>query len=207
MDQYESLYPPTPEVPSSLRLFFKTFYKISDTPEAHEKYVGCFTKDAVLVMASAKVEGSDGKEVSSLITNCSTCIPYRKRACSKGLKSRFCIMLYTLLAFDACKTSGILSLRQNMWSAVSSRSHHPTKVFPFAPVSESEAEVMLYGTVEYGFKEGGSDGKDWAARALLVNSSSEGGVGGLGGWRMKFYQVYLVSGVFSYRMIDRSRAR
>lgn len=145
MDQYESLYPPTPEVPSSLRLFFKTFYKISDTPEAHEKYVDCFTKDAVLVMASATVEGSDG----------------------------------------------ILSLRQNMWSAVSSRSHHPTKIFPFAPVSESEAEVMLYGTVEYGFKEGGSDGKDWAARALLVNSGSEGGVAGLGGWRMKFYQVYL----------------
>ena len=51
---------------------------------------------------------------------------------------------------------------------------------------------MLYGTVEYGLKEGGSDGKDWAARALLVNSGSEGEVGGLGGWRLKFYQVYLV---------------
>lgn len=99
MDQYESSYPPTPEVPSSLRLFFKTFYKISDTPEAHEKYVGCFTKDAVLVMASAKVEGSDGKEVSSLITNCSTCIPYRKGACSKGLKPAFvlCCILCLLL--------------------------------------------------------------------------------------------------------------
>ncbi|CAD6579875.1 MAG: hypothetical protein ASARMPRED_009282 [Alectoria sarmentosa] len=145
MDQYQSSYPTVPQVPSSLRQFFETFYRISDTPEAHDKYVGCFTKDAVIIMASAKVEGSDG----------------------------------------------VLSLRHKMWSAVSSRSHHPTKIFPFAPVSESEAEVMLYGTVEYGLKEGGSDGKDWAARALLVNSGSEGEVGGLGGWRLKFYQVYL----------------
>lgn len=145
MDQYKSSYPSTPEVPSSLRQFFEIFYKISDTPEAHEKYVDCFTKDAVFIMASAKVEGSDD----------------------------------------------ILSLRHKMWSAVSSRSHHPTKIFPFAPVSESEAEVMLYGKVEYGFKEGGSDGKDWAARALLVNSGSKDELDGLGGWKMKFYQVYL----------------
>ncbi|CAF9940339.1 MAG: hypothetical protein ALECFALPRED_008524 [Alectoria fallacina] len=145
MDQYKSSYLSTPEVPSSLRQFFETFYKISDTPEAHDKYVDCFTKDAVIIMARGNVEGCDG----------------------------------------------ILSLRHKMWSAVSSRSHHPTKIFPFARVSESEAEVMLYGTVEYGFKEGGRDGKDWAARALLVNSGSEGEVGGLGGWRLKFYQVYL----------------
>lgn len=52
---------------------------------------------------------------------------------------------------------------------------------------------MLYGKVEYGFKEGGSDGKDWAARALLVNSGSKDELDGLGGWKMKFYQVYLVS--------------
>lgn len=99
MDQYKSSYPSTPEVPSSLHQFFKTFYKISDTPEAHEKYVDCFTKDAVLVMASTKVEGSDGKEVSSLIPNCSTCIQYRKRACSKGLKPAFvlCCILCLLL--------------------------------------------------------------------------------------------------------------
>lgn len=60
MDQYKSSYPPIPEVPSSLHQFFETFYQISDTPEAHDKYVDCFTKDAVIIMASAKVEGSDG---------------------------------------------------------------------------------------------------------------------------------------------------
>lgn len=55
---------------------------------------------------------------------------------------------------------------------------------------------MLYGTVEYGFTEGGGEGKDWAARAVLVkdnDGSSEGDGAGLGGWRMRFYQVYLVS--------------
>lgn len=95
-----------------------------------------------------------------------------------------------LACFDTWETSGILSLRHQMWSAVSSRSHHPTKVFPFAPISESEAEVMLYGTVEYGFKAGGGDSKDWAARAVLVKDGSEGE---RGGWKMRLYQVYLVS--------------
>lgn len=66
MNQYKSSYPSTPEVPSSLRQFFETFYKISDTPEAHEKYVDCFTKDAMFIMASAKVEGSDGRSLSFL---------------------------------------------------------------------------------------------------------------------------------------------
>ncbi|KAL9075313.1 MAG: hypothetical protein Q9161_001690 [Pseudevernia consocians] len=146
MDRYKSSYPSTPQVPPSLRHFFETFYRISDTPGAHEEYVESFTRDGVVIMASAKAEGSDE----------------------------------------------ILSLRHRMWSAVSSRSHHPTKIFPFAPVSESEAEVMLYGTVEYGFKEGGGggEGKDWAARAVLVKDEG----GGLGaGWKMRFYQVYLVS--------------
>ena len=65
MDQYQSSYPTDPQVPSSLRQFFETFYRISDTPEAHDKYVGCFTKDAVIIMASAKVEGSDGGSLSA----------------------------------------------------------------------------------------------------------------------------------------------
>lgn len=60
MAQYKSSYPSTPEVPSSLRHFFETFYKISDTPEAHEAYVDCFTQDAAMIIASAMVEGSSG---------------------------------------------------------------------------------------------------------------------------------------------------
>lgn len=69
---------------------------------------------------------------------------------------------------------------------------------------------MLYGTVEYGFKEGGVDGKDWAARVLLVNNGSDnevGGASGLGGWKMKLYQVYLVSWRSSCCVMDWSRTR
>lgn len=77
-----------------------------------------------------------------------------------------------------------------MWSAVSSRSHHPTKIFTFGPPSNLETDVMLYGTVEYGMIAGGSDGKEWAARAVLV-PGEKGDDEALGGWRMKFYQVYL----------------
>ena len=69
-----------------------------------------------------------------------------------------------------------------MWSKVSSRKHNPIKVFPFGPGSD---EVMLYGTVEYGFKAGGSGALPWAARAHMVKEG--------GDYKMSFYQVYLVS--------------
>lgn len=61
MDRYESSYPSTPHVPPSLRHFFETFYRVSDTPEAHDEYVECFTNDGVVIMASARAEGSDGE--------------------------------------------------------------------------------------------------------------------------------------------------
>ena len=75
-----------------------------------------------------------------------------------------------------------------MWELVSRRSHHPVKIFPFGEINEgaAEAEVMIYGTVEYGFKAGGGDRKEWAARVEMVK-------GGEGDWKMRLYQVYLVS--------------
>lgn len=78
----------------------------------------------------------------------------------------------------------ILSLRHSMWAAVKARSHDPIKVFPFGANSE---EVMLYGTVEYVFKDEGKGkaSKDWAARAKLRK------VGEV--WKLAEYQVYLVS--------------
>ncbi|KAI4721090.1 hypothetical protein E4T48_02650 [Aureobasidium sp. EXF-10727] len=54
------------------------------------------------------------------------------------------------------------------------------KVFPFGPSSN---EVMLYGTVEYGLKDGREATVDWAARAHLVKQD--------GAVMMDFYQVYL----------------
>lgn len=69
-----------------------------------------------------------------------------------------------------------------MWEKVSSRCHKPLKIFPFGPNGD---EVMLYGTVDYGLKDGKNASVDWAARAHLVQE--EGTV------KMDFYQVYLVS--------------
>ncbi|KAI4920199.1 hypothetical protein J4E90_002340 [Alternaria incomplexa] len=78
----------------------------------------------------------------------------------------------------------ILALRKSMWEKVSTRTHKPLQVFPFGPKSD---EVMLYGTVKYGFKAGGESSKDWAARAHLVKEDG-------GKVKMNFYQVYLDTG-------------
>ncbi|CAD0089101.1 unnamed protein product, partial [Aureobasidium vineae] len=74
----------------------------------------------------------------------------------------------------------ILSLRKGMWEKVNRRKHTALKVFPFGPNSN---EVMLYGTVEYGLKDGREATVDWAARAHLVKQD--------GAVMMDFYQVYL----------------
>lgn len=76
----------------------------------------------------------------------------------------------------------ILSVRKGMWEKVSSRAHHPTKIFPFGSDSD---EVMLYGSVDYGFKAGGKASKHWAAHARMVKVD--------GVVKMSLYQVYLVS--------------
>lgn len=75
----------------------------------------------------------------------------------------------------------ILALRHGMWEKVASRKHTPLKIFPFGPNSN---ELMLYGTVEYGLKNGGQNMIDWAARAHVVKDQ--------GRMKMDFYQVYLV---------------
>ena len=78
--------------------------------------------------------------------------------------------------------SEILRTRQAMWSAVSSRKHTPVKIFPFG---NGAHEYMLYGVVQYLFKAGEQAEVDWAARVVLAE------VNGI--WKMKYYQVYLVS--------------
>lgn len=69
-----------------------------------------------------------------------------------------------------------------MWEKVNRRKHTALKVFPFGSKSN---EVMLYGTVDYGLKDGREATVDWAARAHLVKHN--------GAVMMDFYQVYLVS--------------
>ncbi|QDS73594.1 hypothetical protein FKW77_001545 [Venturia effusa] len=134
MSSYTSAYPSGTEFKASYKTFFEEFYRISDTPDAHDRYVEQFTEGATLIMASR-----------------------------------------------VCKGSGeILALRHGMWDKIASRKHVPIKIFPFGADSD---EVMLYGTVDYGLKEGGESRVDWAARAHLVEDC--------GKVKMDFYQVYL----------------
>lgn len=76
----------------------------------------------------------------------------------------------------------ILALRHGLWSGpVKTRKHTLEKIFPFGQDSH---EVMLYGSVVYGLKNGKSLTVEWAARALLVEYRGE--------LRFGQYQVYLV---------------
>ena len=70
-----------------------------------------------------------------------------------------------------------------MWAQVKARQHTVQKVFPFGPDAH---EFMIYGVVAYDLKNEKHAEVDWAARAVLAQSDSDGK------WRMRFYQVYLV---------------
>ncbi|PSN67940.1 hypothetical protein BS50DRAFT_572921 [Corynespora cassiicola Philippines] len=58
MSSYASEYPAV-EFDPAYKKFFEEFYAISDTPDAHPRYVDQFTSDATLVMASKRAKGSD----------------------------------------------------------------------------------------------------------------------------------------------------
>ena len=58
---YTSPYPPGVEVDSGIKQFFEDFYRTSDTPDTPEKWADKFTDDAVLIMASKKGVGRDGR--------------------------------------------------------------------------------------------------------------------------------------------------
>ena len=76
----------------------------------------------------------------------------------------------------------IFTMRKGMWDVVTSRKHTVYKVFPYG---ENATEAMLYGKVQYGFKDGRETSVEWAARAEMVQDE--------GKWKFKFYQDYLVS--------------
>ncbi|KAK7184972.1 hypothetical protein DPSP01_002800 [Paraphaeosphaeria sporulosa] len=58
MSSYTSEYPSIPFEPA-FKKFFEDFYATSDNPDAHDAYVQFFTKDAALIMASKKAQGSE----------------------------------------------------------------------------------------------------------------------------------------------------
>lgn len=69
-----------------------------------------------------------------------------------------------------------------MWEKVSSRKHKPQRIFPYGSNAD---EVMLYGTVDYGLKDGKTASVEWAGHAHLVKEGDA--------VKMDVYQVYLVS--------------
>jgi hypothetical protein len=78
---------------------------------------------------------------------------------------------------------GILELRHGLWTGpVKTRKHTLHKIFPFGAGSN---ELMLYGDVGYGLKNGKEVTCEWAARAVMAEYE--------GGLRFKLYQVYVVS--------------
>ncbi|KFH44064.1 hypothetical protein ACRE_051350 [Hapsidospora chrysogenum ATCC 11550] len=72
-----------------------------------------------------------------------------------------------------------------MWTSVASRKHSVPQIFPFG---NNANQFMLYGNVALGLKSGAESELEWAGRAEVVKSPSDGK------WRMKFYQVYLDTG-------------
>jgi hypothetical protein len=57
--QYISAYPPKISVDPAYVAFFESFYKISDTPTAHDDYAAQLTPDATLIMGPTKAQGSE----------------------------------------------------------------------------------------------------------------------------------------------------
>lgn len=64
MAQYVAEVPEDGALKEGIASFFESFYAISDTAEAHEKYADHFTGDAKLVMASKEANGRDGMQSS-----------------------------------------------------------------------------------------------------------------------------------------------
>ncbi|KAH0843350.1 hypothetical protein AYO21_09962 [Fonsecaea monophora] len=76
----------------------------------------------------------------------------------------------------------VLELRKGLWTGpVVTRKHKLEKIFPFG---EGSLECMLYGTVDYGLRNGKQLTIEWSARAVLAEHDGKD-------LRFKLYQVYL----------------
>lgn len=86
---------------------------------------------------------------------------------------------------SATGSTSLMEMRRGLWSGpVQTRLHTVKKIFPW---DKSGNEIMLYGDVLYGLKNGKSITVEWGGRALLERANGDPGQ-----IRMKFYQVYLV---------------
>lgn len=139
---YKSQLPPSLTPDSGITSFFESFYTISDTPDAHDAYISCFTPDATLIMASKKGVGSSGT-FFPLVS-----LGYGFGECRTGARSR---SVWEPRADFHAGFVEILEIRKGMWKTVKSRLHTPQKIFPFG---EGSREVMLHGIVEYELLDG-----------------------------------------------------
>jgi hypothetical protein len=91
--------------------------------------------------------------------------------------------------------AGVRKFREAGWEKVATRHHVCKGIFP-SPSNPDE--VMTYGTVDYGFKDGSKkDGIEFATRLVMDQSGKE--------IKIKFYQVYIVSGPGRARASERAR--
>jgi hypothetical protein len=61
MSQYKAQYPAGATVDPDIVHFLEDFYRISDTPGAHDVYVDQFTPEATFKVGSKTSNGRDGK--------------------------------------------------------------------------------------------------------------------------------------------------
>lgn len=84
---------------------------------------------------------------------------------------------------------GFIEFREKGWEKVAAREHVVLDVFPKtgAAAEGEDAELMVRGTVDYGMKDGSAGAADWAGYMKLRWMHDAGG------YKLAFYQVWLVS--------------
>jgi hypothetical protein len=89
--------------------------------------------------------------------------------------------------------SGVRQFREAGWEKVSTRKHIVDGVFPSS--EKPDQQVMLYGTVDYGMKDGTEKkGIEWAALMNLAKVD--------GSYKLAKYQVWIVCFVY-YRHVHK----
>jgi hypothetical protein len=82
---------------------------------------------------------------------------------------------------------GFIQFREEGWEKVATREHVVLDVFPKQGGEKEDVELMLHGAVRYGMKDGSEGKADWAGHMKLKWLEDEGG------YKLAFYQVWIVS--------------
>jgi hypothetical protein len=64
---YIAQYPNDLSDPIGARGFFEKFYRLSDTPDAHEEYTQTFSPEATFILASKECRGRDGRLLTATV--------------------------------------------------------------------------------------------------------------------------------------------